>query len=178
MTAAVLPMVTLDDGRRLAVRPIAPVDAERLRAMHRRLSPSSVVRRFFTVLPELGEQQAAHFCAVDGVDRAALVAVDDGGDLMGVARYDRLPGSADAEMAVVVQDDHQHLGLGTALVRLLVAHACDRGIQRFTADVLSDNGRMFATFRDAGLTAVTDYDHGVAHVVLPLSGASPEEALS
>jgi RimJ/RimL family protein N-acetyltransferase len=130
-----------------------------------------VARRFFAVQPELGEQQAAHFCAVDGTDRAALVAVDVGGDLLGVARYDRAPGAEDAEVAVVVQDDHQHLGLGTALLRLLTAHAREQGVQRFTADVLADNGRMFAAFRDAGLLGTPEYDHGVAHVVLPLPRA-------
>jgi RimJ/RimL family protein N-acetyltransferase len=158
----------LADRHRVTVRRIEVADASGLRAMHRRLSPTSVLRRFFAPLPELSDERAAHFCDVDGIERVALVAVNATGDLVGVARYDRLPCTADAEVAIVVQDDHQHLGLGTALLRLLVEYAHAHGVLRFTADVLSDNARMFAAFRDAGLVGAPTYDHGVAHVLLPL----------
>jgi GNAT superfamily N-acetyltransferase len=158
----------LTDGRRVSVRPIEPTDVVGLRAMHGRLSVTSVVRRFFTALPELGMLQATRFCEVDGRARVALVAVSAAGELVAVARYDRLPGTDDAEVAIVVQDDHQHRGLGTALLRSLTQHARERGVRRFTADVLADNGRMFAAFRDADLVGSCDYDHGVAHVVLLL----------
>jgi RimJ/RimL family protein N-acetyltransferase len=170
MTDDAIRAVTLRDGRRLAVRAISPADVDALRAMHRRLSPTSVSRRFFAAMPELGEQQAAYFCAADGADRAALVAVDDDGNLLAVARYDRLPDSVDAEVAVVVQDDYQHQHVGTALLRLLTEQARAGGIRRFVADVQADNGRMFATFREAGLRGETSFDHGIAHLVLPLAG--------
>ena len=160
--------VLLDDGRRLTIRPIQADDTDRLMAMHRRHSPDTIRRRFFAMLPELHPTQAHRFTHVDGTDRAALVAVDAAGDLVGVARYDRFEGTTDAEMAVVVQDDYQHHGLGTTLVNELTRYARDHGIARFTADVLMENSPMFATFADAGLVGTSQYASGVAHLVLTI----------
>jgi GNAT superfamily N-acetyltransferase len=160
--------VVLDDGRQLTIRPIQGEDTEALIAMHRRHSPSTVRRRFFALLPELDPTQAHRFTHVDGTDRAALVAVAESGDLVAVARYDRLAGTKDAEVAVVVQDAYQHHRLGTTLLVELTGYARAHGIERFVADVLMDNSPMFATFVDAGLVGTSEYESGVAHLVLPL----------
>ena len=163
--------ITLDDGTRLTLRPIDGDDTERLMAMHRRLSPGTVRRRFFAMLPELDPRQAHRFTHVDGTDRAAVVAVSESGDLVGVARYDRFEGTTDAEVAVVVQDDHQHHGLGTALLTDLTRYARAHGIERFVADVLMENSPMFATFVDVGLVGTSEYRSGVAHLVMTLPPA-------
>src|SRR4051812_25649878 len=102
--------ITLDDGTALTLRPIQEDDTDRLMEMHRRLSAGTVRRRFFAMLPELDPKQAHRFTHVDGTDRAAVVAVDAAGDLVGVARYDRFEGTDGAEVAVVVQDSYQHRG--------------------------------------------------------------------
>ena len=160
--------ITLDDGTPLTLRLIDGDDTERLMAMHRRLSAGTVRRRFFAMLPELDPKQAHRFTHVDGQDRAAVVAVNDAGDLVGVARYDRFEGTDDAEVAVVVQDSYQHHGLGTALLTELTSYARNHGIQRFVADVLMENSPMFATFSDVGLVGTSEYASGVAHLVMTL----------
>lgn len=162
--------LVLDDGRRLSIRQIRPDDTDGLIAMHRRLSATTVTRRFFIPLPELVRPQAEHFTHVDGADRAALVAQSADGNLVAVVRYDRLAGTSDAEVAVVVQDDYQHHRLGTTLLRLLVQHASERGITRFIADVQTENGPMFRAFRDVHLVGTCEYERGVAHLILPLAG--------
>ena len=163
--------ISLSDGTRLTLRPIEGEDTERLMAMHRRLSPGTVRRRFFAMLPELAPTQAFRFTHVDGTDRAAVVAVNEAGDLVGVARYDRFEGTGDAEVAVVVQDDYQHRGLGTALLTELTGYARAHGIERFVADVLMENSPMFATFIDVGLVGTSEYGSGVAHLVMTLPPA-------
>jgi len=160
--------ITLDDGTPLTLRLIDGDDTERLMAMHRRLSAGTVRRRFFAMLPELDPKQAHRFTHVDGQDRAAVVAVNGAGDLVGVARYDRFPDTDDAEVAVVVQDSYQHHGLGTALLTELTSYARNHGIQRFVADVLMENSPMFATFSDVGLVGTSEYASGVAHLVMTL----------
>lgn len=167
--------IALDDGRVLQVRAIRPDDTADLIAMHRRLSATTVARRFFVPLPELPPAQAMRFTHVDGSDRAALVAQSALGELVAVARYDRLPGTTDAEVAIVVQDDYQHHRLGTALLRLLTADARGHGLTRFVADVLMENTGMFKAFRAAHLVGTTAFDHGVAHLVLPLPVAARAE---
>lgn len=164
--------IALDDGRTVQVRSIRPDDTDDLIAMHRCLSPISVARRFFIPLPELSPAQADRFTHVDGSDRAALVAEIEQGELVAVVRYDRLPGTTDAEVAIVVQDDYQHHRLGTALLALLMVRARAEGITRFVANVLMENTAMFKVFRDVHLVGTTDLDHGVAHLVLPLPALS------
>ena len=67
---------------------------------------------------------------VDHDRREALVAVH-GNEIVAVARYDGQPGSADAEIAVTVEDAWQHQGIGHRLARRLAACALDHGFERF-----------------------------------------------
>ncbi|MCU1590151.1 MAG: CoA-binding protein [Frankiales bacterium] len=160
----------LVDGTRLQIRPIRADDTDALLAMHRALSSRTVYQRFFTALPELSVAAAERFTHVDGAERFALVAEDPVGRLVAVGRYDRLPpDQQQAEVAVVVADDYQHHGLGTILVTMLRSHARAAGVVDFVADVLMNNRAMRHAFALAGLEAQTSYDHGVAHLVMPLS---------
>src|SRR5512146_1410215 len=83
--------LTLYDGTTIHVRAIRADDDERLRAFHRRLSPDTIVFRFFHFLPELPSEDAAHFTHLDYVNRMALIATTGAGDseeILGVVRYD------------------------------------------------------------------------------------------
>jgi RimJ/RimL family protein N-acetyltransferase len=159
----------LDDGRMLRLRRMRDDDTVALRAMHHRLSPRTVYQRFFAALPELSLEQAERFTHVDGQMRVALVAEEPTGRLVAVGRYDRLPPDGRrAEVAFVVLDEYQHHGLGTVLARHLVTHAREEGVQTFVADVLATNAAMFHVFADTGLTPVTTYDGGIAHLEMAL----------
>jgi acyl-CoA synthetase (NDP forming) len=81
-----------------------------------------------------------------------------------VARYDRLPATASAEVAFVVSDEHQGRGLGTLLLEHLAAAARERGITRFFADTLPDNRRMIGVFRDAGWVTSAKLEDGVVRI--------------
>ena len=123
------------DGTPLHVRPIRPDDAPRLAAMHARLSLETIYRRFFAGLRMLSERTLEHFTRLDYVDRLALVGIL-GDRLIAVARYERLAGNrAEAEVAFVVDDEHQGRGIGTLLLEHLAAAARERGIERFVADI-------------------------------------------
>ncbi len=154
--------VLLRDGRPVHLRPISPADGEALRAFHRGLSARTVYYRFFTAKPELLDADVERFTRVDHHDRVALVVVDRG-VLGAVGRFDAL-GDGSAEVAFVVRDDLQGLGLGSILLEHLAAAGRERGIERFVAEVLPANSRMLATFREAGYTVTSRYDEGVALV--------------
>lgn len=141
--------VVLADGGTAHLRPIRPDDADRLRAFHSRLSEQTVYNRFFAYRPTLSDDDVARFTQVDHDDRAALVATLHG-EIIGVVRYDRLPGTHDGEVAFVVEDAHQGRGLGPVLLEHLAAAARERGIERFTADTLPTNRAMLGVFRTAG----------------------------
>ena len=91
-------------------------DAASLLRFHHTLSPETTHLRFFAVHPELSEAELHRFTNVDHRDREAIVAtVAD--EIVGVARFDRLEVSTDAEVAFVVADSWQGRGLGALSVR-------------------------------------------------------------
>jgi ATP-grasp domain len=82
----------LRDGAAVALRPIRPDDGAALSALHDGLSPETVSRRSFSFTPHLTDRDVERFTHVDDRDRMAFVAVL-GDDLIGVGRYERIPGS-------------------------------------------------------------------------------------
>ncbi len=160
--------VVLADGGTVHVRPIVPEDAERLRAFHSRLSPETIYNRFFTLVRTLSARDLERFTNVDHEDRVAVVALLRD-DIVGVCRYERLAGTSDAEVAVVVEDAHQGRGLGVLLLEHVEAAARERGIQRFVADVLPSNQRMLDVFRSAGFEVTRSYADGYVELSFPIS---------
>jgi GNAT superfamily N-acetyltransferase len=105
------------------------------------------------------------FVHVDHHDREALVAISDD-DIVAVARFDRLPGTTGAEVAFVVADAWQGLGLGTRMYAALADRARREGIQQLIAETLGDNRRMLAVFHHTGRVVRTSMDAGVIRLVL------------
>ncbi len=140
--------VEVGDGRTIGVRPISPNDREALSAAFERLSPESRYRRFFAPLERLSAQDLAYLTEVDHHDHEALVALDPEKEwIVGVARYVRSDEPAEAEVAVVVGDPWQGLGVGSALLERLVERAREEGIDHFVALVMSDNEGALEMFR-------------------------------
>ena len=140
--------VLLRDGHPIHLRPITPDDGDALRAFHACLSARTVYFRFFSAKPELTDADVEYFTHVDHESRVALVALDRD-DIIGVGRFDAL-GDGRAEVAFLIRDDMQGLGLGSMLLEHLAAAARERGVARFVAEVLPANSRMLSTFREAG----------------------------
>ena len=157
----------LADGGTVHVRPITPDDADRLTDLHSRLSEKTIYYRFFSPHPRLSPREIQRFTTVDHDDRVALVAVLDD-RFVGVARYDRTPGTSEAEVAFVVADEHQGRGVGTLLLEHLAAAARERGITRFVAETLPDNRPMQSVFRQAGWKATSRFADGVVAVEFPI----------
>ena len=157
----------LRDGTTVRFRPIRPDDGAALAAFHDGLSPQSVYRRFFFVHPHLTEAEILRFTRVDYADRMAYVVVD-GARIVGVGRYERIDGGDEAEVAFVVTDDHQHLGIGTLLLDHLADAARTRGIARFTAQTMTDNRDMLGVFLASGFPVTSSSDAGTVTLRFPI----------
>jgi acetyl coenzyme A synthetase (ADP forming)-like protein len=158
----------LADGTVVQLRPIQPADAAALERFHATLSPETIRRRFFTPHPRLSAAELERFTVVDHRDREALVACI-AGEIIGVARYEGLPGTRDAEAAFVVADRWQGSGVGTLLLEHLGARGRDNGLERFVAETLGDNRRMLDVFAHSGLAPTTSWQDGVVHLVMALA---------
>ena len=150
----------------VTIRPMAPDDADRLLAFHSRLSDDTTYLRYFSPHPHLSPREVVRFTVVDHLEREAFVAVE-GDDIVGVGRYDRRPGTADAEVAFVVEDRWQDRGIGTRLMERLMERAREVGIERLVGETLAGNRRMLKLFRRVGGTTTFTGD-GVAEAVVPL----------
>ena len=165
----------LRDGARIEIRPIRPDDREELADGVRRMSPESRYRRFFAPTDELGESELRYLTDVDHNDHEALVAVEPGnGHGIGVARFIRLPSDPEAaEIAVGVVDSWHRRGVASALLRRLTERAREEGIERFNAEILTENRPMLDLIHELGDVRVKRRGQGEVEVEIEL----PEEGL-
>src|SRR3954454_20092541 len=158
--------VVLRDGKTAHIRPIRSDDAELLVEFYGRVSERSKYYRFFSPMPHLSDRDVQRFTQVDHDQRVAFVLTLQG-QMIAVERYDVVePG--EAEVAFLVEDQHQGRGIAQILLEHLAQAARERGVERFVAEVLPDNQRMIQTFRDAGYRVVSAYDEGVLQLEFPI----------
>ncbi|SDG31539.1 bifunctional acetate--CoA ligase family protein/GNAT family N-acetyltransferase [Klenkia brasiliensis] len=167
--------VVAADGGTVHLRAITPEDADGIQGLMERSSDQTRYYRFFGPMKRLSDKDLHRFTHVDHDNRVAFVVLL-GDELIGVGRYDRYPGTDDAEVAFLVEDAHQRRGLGSVLLEHLAAAARERGITRFVAEVLSQNTGMVRVFLDAGYEARRSYEDGVVHLTFPI--APTEQALA
>jgi acyl-CoA synthetase (NDP forming)/RimJ/RimL family protein N-acetyltransferase len=163
------------DGGTVHLRPICPDDDEGLVGLMERSSDQTRYYRFFGPMKRLSDRDLHRFTHVDHVDRVAFVVLL-GDQVVGVGRFDRYPGTDDAEVAFLIEDAHQGRGLGSVLLEHLAAAARERGIKRFVAEVLAQNSKMVRVFQDAGYKAERSYEDGVVHLTFPID--QTEDALA
>lgn len=159
-------------GLDLRVRPVQPDDADALRRMFVRLSPETIHRRFFTLLPALDDRTLNRLIDVDHQLQKAVVAVV-GREIIGLASYHRH--TADprvADVAILVEDAWQHHGIGRRMVRLLGRVAAARGIERLHADVLAGNRPASGLIHRVAAGTTARFKDGTLSYDLPLSPAA------
>ena len=154
--------VVLSDGATAHLRPIRPDDADRLVEFYGRVSDDSKYFRFFAPYPTLSPRDVETFTQVDHTDRVALIVLT-GDEMIAVGRYERID-AGQAEVAFLVEDDHQGRGVGSVLLEHLAQAARERGIGRFVAEVLPHNHKMITVFSEAGYTIASRLTDGIVHV--------------
>ena len=161
---------TLRDGTRIEIRAQRPEDRADLLDSFGRMGARSRYYRFFAPKRGFSEGEIAHFMTVDFVNHVALVAVVEAAgarQIVGAGRYlVSQPGAA--EVAFGVDDAHQGLGIGSALIQHLVAIARAAGLDALHAEVLAENTPMLKVFEKSGLGMSTRREQEVVHVVLRL----------
>ena len=158
----------------VVIRPIRPEDRDLLAAAHARLSDETKRRRYLVPKPRLTSRELSYLTEVDGIDHVALIAQSaDDGELLGVARFVRVPGDPEtAEAAIVVADACQGQGLGRRLGQALSDAARERGVRRFSATMLSDNAAAHRLFASISRRLDSRHEGGVEELVAELPAAA------
>ena len=154
------------DGTNVTVRPIRPEDEMLMVKLHEALSESTVYLRYFQALTlgaRVAHERLVRNCFVDYDREMALVAEriqpETGQhELLGVGRLTRQRDASEGELGIVVVDRWQGGGLGSELMRRLLAVARAENIHRVVAHILSQNVSMVALARRFHFSCVQDED--------------------
>jgi predicted MFS family arabinose efflux permease/ribosomal protein S18 acetylase RimI-like enzyme len=137
--------VSLKGGRTLLVRPLRDGDAETVADVFERLGERSRRTRFNGPKPRLSDVELAHLAAVDETRHVLVGYLQGDGRPVAIARLVR--DGASAEVAFEVVDEHQRLGIGSALTAELLADARASGVTEITALVASENTAAMSLLR-------------------------------
>src|SRR5262249_41581182 len=91
--------------------------------------------------------------------------------IVAVGRLSKMPDRKHSEVAVLVSDLYQRRGIGSELLRRLIAIARDEKVETITANILPENREMQALAAKAGFEFRRESDFIVA--TLRTNGASP-----
>jgi acetyltransferase len=128
--------VTLRNGLEVLIRRAGPEDFRVLFSMFSSLSDDTMFRRFLRSQKALTEANAGEMLQLDGANVTSLIAIvrkDHAEQAVGEARYVTNSSGELAEAAVVVADEWQNLGLGTALFVDLLTEAKRAGLSKIIA---------------------------------------------
>ncbi|NTW58176.1 MAG: GNAT family N-acetyltransferase [Nitrospirae bacterium] len=170
---------SLRNGREVTIRAIRPDDRGQFAGALRELSSESFYRRTFSSKRELSETDLEKLTEVDFKNVVALVAVmnEEGQErIVGGGRYIHIGDAAvrNAEVAFLVDDAHQGMGIGSRIFRHLLAIARTSGIAAFEAEVLPSNEGMLRLFDRSGLPVTTVRAEDTVHVTVVLTIAEKD----
>ncbi len=172
---------TLKNGTAVKIRGVRADDKKRISEAFRKLETESIYKRFFQYKKALSDEELKAATEVDFENEIALMVTigeKESETIIGAGRYvafDAAGAQRSAEVAFMVEEDYQGLGIASITLRHLAGIAKDKGIAQLHAEVLRENGGMLAVFKRSGFPMKQESAEGVVHVTLSLTGGGPDE---
>ena len=144
---------TLRNGQQVLLRPIKPEDEPMWLEMFQNFSEESIRYRFFEMLRDTPHEVRVRYCNIDYDREIAIVAeATTGGKrrLLGVTRLSIEPDGKSGELAFIVGDEWQNLGLGTKIVDYTLEIAKEMGVENVYSIMLTDNYRAMSLTKKMG----------------------------
>ena len=151
-------------------RAIKPSDEQEMRRLFYRFSDESVYYRYFIPLKTMPHSKMQEYVNVDYGKVMSIVGVvgDAGkGQIIAEARYVKDPKRPYGDVAFVVDEEFQSIGIATFLYKQLMRLARERGLQGFTADVLPANKEMMRVFEKGAAEVKATLEYGVYRLSIP-----------
>ncbi|MBP1781735.1 ribosomal protein S18 acetylase RimI-like enzyme [Micromonospora sp. HB375] len=160
--------LVLPDGGEVSVRAATAEDVPGVRELHAACSPRSRQRRYLSGAADPAPARLRRLLEpVRGV--TLLATAGSGGAAEPVVAMANLLGEGDeAEAALLVRDDWQRRGLGSALLRRLLDHADRAGYAAVLLHVQAENTPMLRTLRRLDRPVALERDGAVLTATLPL----------
>jgi acetyltransferase len=145
----------LRNGREVLLRPIKPEDEPLLLEMFHDLTEETRRRRFFRAIGDTPHEVIVRYCNVDYDKEITIVAElpEEGRrKIVGIARLFTEADRKTGELALIVSDPWQGLGLGTKLIDNMIGICKEKNLETAYAETLSDNRRVIALMDKKGFT--------------------------
>jgi acyl-CoA synthetase (NDP forming)/RimJ/RimL family protein N-acetyltransferase len=167
--------VLLKNGQGIFFKPAESYDQKRVKDFMSRLSQESLRMRFMASVSEVSDQIILDLCTGDFKERGCLLASvgeDNNAKVIGLANYISMGNNRTAEVAFLIEDSYQGLGISTLLMERLSGIAAANGIIEFEAEVLPDNQQMMNVFKSSGFDIHKVWHSDTVHIEFPVDGAS------
>jgi acyl-CoA hydrolase len=166
------------DGLKVRFRAIKPSDEEAMRRLFYRFSNQTVFRRFLFPITTMPHDKMQEYVNVDYGHMMSLVALvkeSDQETIIAEARYAKDEQSGIGDLAFVVDEKYQGIGIGSYLYEMLIRLAKDRGLKGFSAEVLQANQSMLKVFENGRLPVDTKVDNGLLRLDISFDEQSDSE---
>jgi acyl-CoA hydrolase/GNAT superfamily N-acetyltransferase len=164
--------VQLESGAEVTIRLVRMSDEDALQDLFYRVSEESAYERFLGHVSKPSHEELLRWADVDydlSIALLATVATPAGNEIVALGRYEVDPATRFADVSLLVLDEWQGRGVGTAVFRRLAEIARVRGVKGFCGDVLVHNARMLAIFNETGNPVESTLSDGVYHVKMVFS---------
>ncbi len=161
---------TFKGGVEVRFRAIKPSDEEEMRRLFYRFSDEAVYYRYFSPIKAMPHSKMQEYVNVDfsqALSIVGLVSNTGEGHIIAEARFVRERHRPYAEVAFIVDEEYQGMGIATYLLKRLTQLARKRGIKGFTADVLATNKGMMKVFEKSGLPIKATMEYGIYNLTIP-----------
>ncbi len=159
------------DGLELQIRPIKASDEDMMRRLFYKFSDESKYYRYFTHVRVMPHKNMQKYLSVDYDRIVSIVAVMHRGNterIVAEARYAAYPDGKTYEMAFLVDEGFQGKGVATFMARYLIKIARDRGIEKLSASVLTENSKMLKVFDKVDVEYEKSYDGDTVELLFNL----------
>jgi acetyltransferase len=145
----------LRDGRSVLLRPIKPEDEPMWLEMFQNFSEESIRYRFFQIIKDTPHEVRVRYCNIDYDRELGLVAemIEEGRrKILGVVRLIIEPDGKTGEIAFIIADPWQGLGLGSKMLDFMIEICKDKKLDTIYGIMLPDNYRAINLMKKMGFT--------------------------
>ena len=121
-------------------RPVRPDDEPLILQLLQHVSKEDLRLRFFDSIEEFSYPFLVQLIRLDYARAIAFVAFDEtSSDILGVVRLHSNPAGDSGEYAILLRSDLKGLGLGWALMQLIIEYGQSEDLKRIVGQVLQEN---------------------------------------